>query len=181
MSGEAGEFGVSDHFREVTKMIVPGSGSTGKSGTICRIPDSSDLKSPIRCTGQKSALCTLRKRERPRRTAPSYSEPRTPCTVYRSAEGWNSFAWEEKTLRFGKDWICLRFSGISTGHLFPIFIKIKHFARNRLSLGFSVFSSINLAPELLQWCINIIKYTLKYQGVCIPRSFFLSWRKILLI
>lgn len=63
MSGEAGEFGVSDHFREVTKMIVPGSGSTGKSGTICRIPDSSDLKSPIRCTGQKSALCTLRKRE----------------------------------------------------------------------------------------------------------------------
>lgn len=78
---------VSDHFREVTKMIVPGSGSTGKSGTICRIPDSSDLKSPIRCTGQKSALCTLRKRERPRRTAPSYSEPRTPCTVYRSAEG----------------------------------------------------------------------------------------------
>lgn len=102
MSGETGEFGVSDHFREVTKMIVPGSGSTGKSGTICRIPDSSDLKSPIRCTGQKSALCTLRKRERPRRTAPSYSEPRTLFTVYRSAEGCNSFAWEEKTLRFGK-------------------------------------------------------------------------------
>ena len=86
-SCETGGIEVSDHFREVTKMIVPGSGSTGKSGTICRIPDSSDLKSPIRCTGQKSALCTLRKRERPRRTAPSYSEPRTPCTVYRSAEG----------------------------------------------------------------------------------------------
>ena len=47
MSGETGEFGVSDHFREVTKMIVPGSGSTGKSGTICRIPDSSDLKCTI--------------------------------------------------------------------------------------------------------------------------------------
>lgn len=100
MSGETGEFGVSDHFREVTKMIVPGSGSTGKSGTICRIPDSSDLKSPIRCTGQKSALCTLRKRERPRRTAPSYSEPRTPCTVCRSVDGCNSFAREEKTLLF---------------------------------------------------------------------------------
>lgn len=63
MSGETGEFGVSDHFREVTKMIVPGSGSTGKSGTICRIPDSSDLKSPIRCATHRSTLCTLRKRE----------------------------------------------------------------------------------------------------------------------
>lgn len=63
MSGEAGEIKVSDHFREVTKMIVPGSGSTGKSGTICRIPDSSDLKSPIRCATHRSTLCTLRKRE----------------------------------------------------------------------------------------------------------------------
>ena len=45
MSGETGEIGVSDHFREVTKMIVPESGLNGKSGTICRIPDSSDLKS----------------------------------------------------------------------------------------------------------------------------------------
>ena len=80
-----------------------------------------------------------------------------------------------------KDWICLRFSGLSTGHLFPIFIKIKHFARNWLSWGCSIFRSINLAPELLQWCINIIKYALKYQGIGIPRSFFLSWRKILLI
>ena len=44
-------------------MIVPGSGSTGKSGTICRIPDSSDLKSPIRCATHRSTLCTLRKRE----------------------------------------------------------------------------------------------------------------------
>lgn len=91
---------VSDHFREVTKMIVPGSGSTGKSGTICRIPDSSDLKSPIRCTGHKSALCTLRKRERSRRAAQSHSEPRTLFTVYRSAEGCNSFAWEEESLLF---------------------------------------------------------------------------------
>ena len=48
MSGETGEFGVSDHFREVTKMIVPGSG---------------DLKSPIRCATHRSTLCTLRKRE----------------------------------------------------------------------------------------------------------------------
>lgn len=102
MSGEAGEFGVSDHFREVTKMIVPGSDSTGKSGTICRIPDSSDLKSPIRCTGHKSAFCTLRKRERSRRAAQSHSEPHTPCTICRRVEGCNSFAWEEKTLRFGK-------------------------------------------------------------------------------
>lgn len=45
MSGETGEIGVSDHFREVTKMIVLGSGLNGKSQTICRIPDSSDLKS----------------------------------------------------------------------------------------------------------------------------------------
>lgn len=102
MSGETGEIGVSDHFREVTKMIVPGSGLTGKSGTICRIPDSSDLKSPIRCTGHKSALCTLRKRERSRRAAQSHSEPRTLFTVYRSAEGCNSFAWEEKPLQFGR-------------------------------------------------------------------------------
>lgn len=100
MSGETGEIGVSDHFREVTKMIVPGSGSTGKSGTICRIPDSSDLKSPIRCTGQKSALCTLRKRKRPRRTAQSHSESYTLFTVCRSVDGCNSFAREEKTLLF---------------------------------------------------------------------------------
>lgn len=63
MSGEAGEFGVSDHFREVTKMIVPGSGPNGKSRAICSIPDSSDLKSPIRCATHRSTLCTLRKRE----------------------------------------------------------------------------------------------------------------------
>lgn len=87
----------------------------------------------------------------------------------------------KKLCGLDKDWICLRFSGLSTGHLFPIFIKIKHFARNRLSWGCSIFRSINLAPELLQWCINIIKYALKYQGIGIPRSFFLSWRKILLI
>ena len=62
-SCETGGIEVSDHFREVTKMIVPESGSTGKSGTICRIPDSSDLKSPIRCTAHRSTLCTLRKRE----------------------------------------------------------------------------------------------------------------------
>ena len=45
MSGENGEIGVSDHFREVTKMIVPESGSNGKSRAICSIPNSSDLKS----------------------------------------------------------------------------------------------------------------------------------------
>ncbi len=125
MSGEAGEIKVSDHFREVTKMIVPGSGSTGKSGTICRIPDSSDLKSPIRCTGQKSALCTLRKRERPRRTAPSYSEPRTPCTVYRSAEGCNSFAREEKTLLF--------WQGLNLSEIFRTFYRafISHLHQNK--------------------------------------------------
>lgn len=100
MSGEAGEFGVSDHFREVTKMIVPGSGSTGKSGTICRIPVSSGLKSPIRCTGRKSAFCTLRKRERSRRAAQSHSESYTLFTVCRSVDGCNSFAREEKTLLF---------------------------------------------------------------------------------
>lgn len=44
------EIEVSDHFREVTKMITSGSGSNGKSRAICRIPVSSDLKSPIRCT-----------------------------------------------------------------------------------------------------------------------------------
>lgn len=102
MSGEAGEFGVSDHFREVTKMIVPGSGSTGKSGTICRIPVSSGLKSPIRCTGHKSALCTLRKRERSRRAAQSHSEPHTPCTICRRVEGCNSFARKEISLLFGQ-------------------------------------------------------------------------------
>ena len=102
MSGETGEIGVSDHFREVTKMIVPGSGSTGKSGTICRIPDSSDLKSPIRYTAHRSPLCTLRKQKRPRRATQSHTEPRTLFTVYRSAEGCNSFAWEEKPLQFGR-------------------------------------------------------------------------------
>lgn len=45
MSGKTGEIEVFDHFREVTKMVIPGSGLNGKSGTICRIPDSSDLKS----------------------------------------------------------------------------------------------------------------------------------------
>lgn len=78
---------VSDHFREVTKMIVPGSGSTGKSGTICRIPDSSDSKSPIRYTAHRSPLCTLRKQKRPRRATQSHTEPHTPCTVCRSTEG----------------------------------------------------------------------------------------------
>lgn len=63
MSGETGEIGVSDHFREVTKMIVPESGPNGKSRAICSIPDSSDLKSPIRCATHRSTLCTLRKRE----------------------------------------------------------------------------------------------------------------------
>lgn len=102
MSGETGEIGVSDHFREVTKMIVPESGPNGKSRAICSIPDSSDLKSPIRCATHRSTLCTLRKRKRPRRTAQSHSESYTLFTVCRSVDGCNSFAWEEKTLRFGK-------------------------------------------------------------------------------
>ena len=100
MSGETGEIGVSDHFREVTKMIVPESGPNGKSRAICSIPDSSDLKSPIRCATHRSTLCTLRKRKRPRRTAQSHSESYTLFTVCRSVDGCNSFAREEKTLLF---------------------------------------------------------------------------------
>ena len=100
MSGETGEIGVSDHFREVTKMIVPESGPNGKSRAICSIPDSSDLKSPIRCATHRSTLCTLRKRKRPRRTAQSHSESYTLFTVCRSVDGCNSCAREEKTLLF---------------------------------------------------------------------------------
>lgn len=125
MSGEAGEFGVSDHFREVTKMIVPGSGSTGKSGTICRIPDSSDLKSPIRCATHRSTLCTLRKRKRPRRTAQSHSESYTLFTVCRSVDGCNSFAREEKTLLFGQ--------GLNLSEIFRTFYRafISHLHQNK--------------------------------------------------
>lgn len=127
MSGENDKIGVSDHFREVTKMIVPESGSTGKSGTICRIPDSSDLKSPIRCTAHRSALCTLRKRKRPRRTAQSHSEPHMPCTICRRVEGCNSFAREEKTLRF--------WQGLNLSEIFRAFLPCQspHISTEELS------------------------------------------------
>lgn len=85
MSGEAGEFGVSDHFREVTKMIVPGSGSTGKSGTICRIPDSSDLKSPIRCTVHRSTFALYG-------NGSNHAEPHK-VTRNRACRAWFAEAW----------------------------------------------------------------------------------------
>lgn len=100
MSGKTGEIEVFDHFREVTKMVIPGSGSIRKSRTMFRISVSSDLKFLIRCIGHRSTLCTLWKRKQSRRAAQSHSESYTLFTVCRSVDGCNSFAREEKTLLF---------------------------------------------------------------------------------